>query len=157
MITNQLNPDIRKLTIGKKELRTITILPLSLKDQFEMSELISTIIIEVSTTKGSSEEDQNSAFVLSLFNTIKNNIELFLGMVTDSDSAYIPEFMTNNQLIELSKMIYEMNYENLLKNVKDLILKAKSSQAWMGSSPKSSPEQPIELTISTEEVSEKVD
>ena len=115
-----LNPKIQEIQIGKRELRTIKIYPLSVKDQTDLSDLIT----EALQAFFAQRDESDMAFVKALCDIVTNNVSRVLEMVTD-----IPEEgginvllseITNEQALALGEVIYQANYEALVKKVKDL-------------------------------------
>ena len=119
----RLNPQIRETMIGVRSLRTKKIYPLSLADQLKMTDLI-TEALNAFFQKGDQED---IVFVTFLIELIKSNINRILGMVMDikKDKDILSE-ITNFQASEIAKIIYEVNYESVAKNMKGLFEKVKS-------------------------------
>lgn len=134
-MTDSLNPTIRELQVGIRKLRTIKIYPLSMHCQFELTE----IIVEAISKFTQGEEN---AAVKELISLIQTNLRKILEFVTDEKPDELFKDMTNGQGVELAKIIYEVNYENELKNVQDLIKTIRQSKL-MRSLPQSFPPQAI--------------
>lgn len=120
---SNLNPQITDTMVGIRELRKLTIYPVSLADEFHLTELIATVIAEIA----SSEQEEN-LFLLKIINTIKTNIREILTYVIDEDVDTLLKELTNTQASEIAKIIYEANFEESIKNLKDLIKKAKPAK-----------------------------
>jgi len=133
MLTEK-NPMIRVVTIGKKRQRDIKIFPLSIRDQFQMSNILSAIIAYAINAIGKPEQQ----FMLFMLGLIKNNLSQVLDLVTEQSllrrlrRKFIrvpwryPEHpllkeITLDQAGAIAQMIYEMNYELSLKKVQGLL------------------------------------
>ena len=119
--SKRLNPDIKEVKIGVRRLRTIKVYPLSAADQFKLSDII---------TKGlqtflASEGEVDIAFVSVMMGLIRENIGTVLELVTDEKDRgkNILEDLTNNQIVEIADIIYEVNYMALQKKVTSLLEK----------------------------------
>lgn len=118
----KLNPQIANATIGVRNLRTITIYPLSMADQLRTTDLISQALQQF-VLKG---DLQDIAFVSFVVELIKENLAKILEMTTDEEGDKLLQDMTNVQAMELAEMIWDMNYGSIAKNVKGLAEKVKS-------------------------------
>ncbi len=130
---NNLNPDIKKMMVGTREMVEITIFPLSLKEEDELIKTLSGAIAEFSTMSGETEE--NDQMVILLSKLVQNNLDKIYVLVTDNVIPFTS--LTNNQLVELATIVYEVNLEQLLKNGKSLIEKMKLLFPSMGQLPQS--------------------
>ncbi|RPI56441.1 MAG: hypothetical protein EHM49_00165 [Deltaproteobacteria bacterium] len=134
----KLNPQTRETLIGVRELRPITIYPLSLADQMKMSDLLSeafTSIITNLSTLGNAGEflPENPDSVLDVkkvsgqlsnfegikivVDIIKENLAAILKLVLPPEEEASLEAITNLQLSEIADIIYEVNYESPSKNL----------------------------------------
>jgi hypothetical protein len=123
----RLNPQVVDIEIGIRTLRKKKIYPLSMADQLELSDLIAQALNAFfSRETGESEEQQNMALVAFIIDLIKQNLKRILEMVTDvkEDENLLKE-ITNLQASEIANIIYEVNYESAVKNLKDLFEKVK--------------------------------
>lgn len=114
----RLNPDIREVDVGTKELRTIKIYPLSFRDQEKTSDIITKAIQAIISGKDKSDVD----FIKAIIETVKKNILKVLELVADKEELGkdVLNELTNNQMIEIADAVYEVNYEALGKKVKGL-------------------------------------
>jgi len=138
-MTDKLNPQRKKVEIGKRELRMIEILPISIADQFKLSDLINAGVQAFSNLKGNSDD---KAFIASILGILQKNISWVLDLVVKDtkealggNTAFLSRFcvwrkrksiledITNEQAFEIAQIIYEMNYAVLLKKVEDLLEK----------------------------------
>ena len=116
----RLNPDIKEVRVGVRRLRTIKVYPLSASDQFELSD----IITEAIKTFMASEGEMDIAFVSVMVKLVSENIGKILEFVTDEKDRgdNILKDLTNNQVIEIAEIIYEVNYAALQKKVTSLLM-----------------------------------
>lgn len=123
-MAGKMNPRIRKVEIGVRELSTISIYPLSIKDQTHMVELFVSIVEKFF---GEVREKQitNSEFFSIIAQLVMDNIPEFLKYVTD-DELDLGNF-TNYQLSEIAKHIYVDNFEDPGKNVQSLLIGLKAT------------------------------
>lgn len=122
-----LNPQIETIKIGTRQLRNIHIYPLSMADQMSMSDLVTKMVQSFTLHKDKTDIE----FVKSLCEEVKGKLDVLLKYITDIDEDQAPGSLlseiTNEQAIDLVKLVYHMNYENLVKNVVDLLKKAEIS------------------------------
>lgn len=135
--TERLNPDIRKVKIGVRRLREIKVYPLSAKDQFELTDLVTGGLQGFLSLgqKGLSDVD----FVREIITLIRNNIDQILGLITDKKEVGedVLGNITNNQAVEIAEIVYAVNFATLQKKVADLLkqlpsLTRRSSQDFFG-------------------------
>lgn len=151
-----LNPDIDKITIGRKNLKTIEIYPLSLADQLAMTE----VIVSLAQSFLSMENVTDSDFVQVLIESAKGNFIDILKGITDSDDEEAKGLLndiTNKQAYEIGEKIYAMNYEFLKKSVKPWIEKLKQSRLAKSLQPVSEPTPSTISPTITDEASEMED
>jgi hypothetical protein len=111
-----LNPQVREVTIGKKYLRKIQMFPLSAGDQLKFNDFLAEIgvlFLQVDTTK-----QLSAAFFSVLLEKIKEKIGVFCFMLFEVED--IINEITNDQAVEIAKIVYEVNYAGLAKNVQSL-------------------------------------
>jgi len=139
---SKLNPQIKTVEIGVRELREIPIYPLSFADQLEMTDLITKTVQEFFARRGemigpepkepqegpeSEEADlqkpKNLEVVSFIVGLIRENIEKILKLVADDLGEDPLRDITNAQFLEIVDIIYVVNYESISKNVKDLFEK----------------------------------
>ena len=122
---DNLNPDIRMLNVGKKALKEVEILPLSVRDQVKATKIIVGFIQDVATDDAL-ETMQNIDAMGSIMKALETNIDDILDMVTEEGNK-LADDLTNNQLAELANHIFEVNYDGMIKNFKDLFGKVKEA------------------------------
>lgn len=115
---SSMNPQITTVQIGVKSLREVTIYPLSMADQFQMTELISTEINNFAGTEFSELSDIET--VEMVFDAVKRNLEKILGYVLDEKETVSFDEITNTQFVEIATKIYETNFDVFAKNWKTL-------------------------------------
>ena len=121
----RLNPQIKDVEIGIRNLRSIKIYPLSVSDQLTATNLVTSALQVFMTNKDVKNNDL--LFVAFMLEQIRTNASEILKMVldeTESPEAVLKE-MSNEQMMVIVKAIYEVNYESLSKNVKSLLEKTK--------------------------------
>lgn len=126
----KLNPEVKKVKVGKKNLIEISILPLSFSDQsIVLDKIFETILIGASSWVNLKETD----VLLQAKAAITKNIELILGYVLDPDdelkSSDVMNAITNSQLLDIVESIWEVNYADPLEK-KGLTLIAKIQTAF---------------------------
>jgi len=117
----RLNPEITTVTVGVKELKEITVYPLSMADQLRMTNLITEAIRMFFKKPEAFSDIEFAAF---LADTIKDNLEEVLKLVTDEGTASLSD-ITNNQAVAMAEIIYDVNFGSLVKKVKSLLEKVK--------------------------------
>ena len=154
-----LNPQIVDVEIGIRTLRKITIYPLSATDQFKMSDLITKALqkffLKGGKPKGSKDED-DMEFIAFLLGLIRKNIVKVFELICDEESpAGLLDDISNLQLSNIVKTIYEVNYGEPGKNVESLVGQVKTLfQSGRLLQQSVSDIQDIDLTTSSESPSE---
>lgn len=119
-----LNPQIKEIQIGIREMRNIHIYPLSFADEIKLTDLL-TEALQAFLVR---EQQQNEiVFVGFILELIKKNLSRILTMVSDEDGEKLLGEISNLQASEIANIIYEINFEVPSKNVKSLANKLKSS------------------------------
>ncbi len=131
MTTIQMNPQIMEAHIGVRKLEAITIYPLSMADQFKMSDIITTAVLHLANLADNTDDSStaDTAFVHALFQILKDNILVLLAYVLDKEEIekVTLDKLTNTQLSEIVTIIFEVNYEPILKNFQSLRQKLRTS------------------------------
>ena len=150
-----LNPDIRIIQYGKKELKEVTLYPLSIRDQFKLVDLITKVVQDLASVQSANMNDLT--FVSLVMKAVEENITKILSICADiSEEAAdgIIGSMTNTQLADLAESIWNVDFEPMIKKGKSLFDRAKSMFSSRRSSPDSSSSTlNIGSNTSTEEVS----
>lgn len=118
MTDRTLNPDIKEVHIGIKELSPIKIYPLSVQDQFEITNRIVDVISSMSDGVNLESNEESLAFIQKV---ISENLGVILEYVTDDDQRPSFDRLTNNQCYEIAEIIFNVNYEAFIKNSQNLI------------------------------------
>jgi len=124
MEKKQVNPRIRYIDIGIKEVRKIKLYPLSVHDQMELSDLVTEAVITFFEAGDKSDLDTLSFAI----ETVKANLGRILEIVTDPEEKVSLKEIDNTQLSVIASEIVEANYTNsvLSKNAKSLFEKIQS-------------------------------
>ena len=109
-----LNPQVAEIEIGIRSLRKITVYPLSMADQLELTDLVSQALAGAT---GAMEDMEVVAFITNL---IRENLSRILSMVTDEKGDELLKELTNYQAANMVETIYEVNYGSVAKNFKSL-------------------------------------
>lgn len=117
---SELNPKIREVQIGTRTLRPLTIYPLSMSNQFDLTEIVVATIIKFS-------DAEKEALIVEMIAMIKENLKKILSYISDEKPEDIFSELTNAQALEIATVIYQVNYESEIKNVQDLIKEVKQS------------------------------
>jgi hypothetical protein len=128
---SKINPQITTIEVGVRELREVTIFPLSFADQTRTARILAKVFQEVmdrlaSLGEGLPEGEGSLPFIAKqlsnidimefVASTIQENIEIILQLVVDPHEKIALDELTNEQLYTLVEMIYEVNYEATSKN-----------------------------------------
>jgi hypothetical protein len=156
----RLNPDIRIITYGKKELKELTLYPLSIGDQFKATDMITSVVQQL--VSGQREGQLNDLFFMTaIMQALESNLGKILTLIADipeDESKEIINTLTNTQLLDIVESVWAVDYEPALKKGKNLFERGKSVFGSRRSSPSSSSASPsIDLKTSTEKAIEKVD
>lgn len=118
---NAINPQIKKVEIGVRDLREINVLPLSIGDQTELSEIISKAVKSFVESGNLADE----AFIAGVLELLSTNISKILKLITDDKTApkQLLKEITNNQALRIAEIVYEENYSQIVKKVQGLVEK----------------------------------
>ncbi|MDY6957912.1 MAG: hypothetical protein SVK08_02010 [Halobacteriota archaeon] len=133
MPESRLNPDIAKADVGVRELKTVTIYPLSAAFQMNLAGGISDLLVNFFSVRVKDlSEDEVSQKIAGLFmELIRENIETVLGHVIDSNEMTANGFatvkdlledVTNNQLLHIGQIVYDNNYKELVAKLKGFLM-----------------------------------
>lgn len=118
-----LNPQIVEVPIGVKELRNVTIYPLSMADQFKLTD----VVVQSFHQFGTVDVDMgDEAVVAKMISLIEENIDKILTLVLDEEEEVKMSELTNEQFTDLCHIIFEVNYEGSVKKLMDLVGKVKA-------------------------------
>lgn len=118
---NEINPQIRAIKIGVRDLREISILPLSIGDQGKLSDIISKAI-KTFVDSGKAKL-QDEAFIGEVLELVSKNIGSILELIVDDkvSSKRLLNEITNKQALNIAEIVYEENYADIVKKVQGLI------------------------------------
>lgn len=117
-MAGKMNPKIRKVDIGTREIKQITIYPLSIKDQ-EALVTFFTGLIEKFFEEMREKQFTNTEFFQMILQIVTENIPEFLKYATDEEIDL--GNLTNYQLSEIIKHVYTDNFEDPGKNIQGLL------------------------------------
>lgn len=118
-----LNPQIREISVGTKELRKVTIYPLSMADQFKMTDAIVDAAAQFSVLDATKLNDMT--IVATMITMIEGNLQDLFKLLLDEDEQVAFTELTNEQFTDIVSIVYEVNYENSIKKFQDLIGRVK--------------------------------
>ena len=157
-----LNPDIRTVQIGVRELYNLTIYPLSIGQQVKMSETIGDAVAGFYQNPTSTDAE----FVAFIVKLLGENAKEVLDYITDPDEIKgvltgkgkkgdIHDYINNKQLFEIAENIYEDNFRDPSEKVKTMFETIKKEYLSGLLSPESSEDIPsTDLSTSSEEATE---
>ena len=118
-----INPQVKEIKIGLRHLRKITIYPLSVADQLEMTDMIvdAVGVFFSLEAEGKMAEGPPAEFIVFLFGLIKENIgEIVVKVTGEEDSDAILADMSNDQMTDIIAIVYKENFEAPLAKLVDL-------------------------------------
>ncbi len=119
---SKLLPNTRKLVVGIREMKEVEVYPLSFGQQKKFADKVASALNEFSEKN---EEDLAVTDMAQMILTlIEDNIVALSEMVIEGGIDV--ENITNDQVVELATIIYEMNYEGASKNVLNLVNRMKN-------------------------------
>ncbi len=125
MSQKKLNPEIKEVEIGTRELRPIKIFPLSANDQFDLASRLMQAITDLGDEeKFDFSNITNEVALTFIQKLITENLSVILEYATDKDERPSFDELTNNQLYIIAEIIFEVNYEGFVKNLNNLFKRA---------------------------------
>jgi len=115
----KLNPQIVDVEIGVRNLRKITLYPLSMADQLKLTDIIVTAAVSAAKTNS---DMAVPAFIVQM---LQENIGKIIQMVTDEDESVVSD-ISNMQAVEIADVLFDVNYGAVAKNFKSLSDKMKA-------------------------------
>jgi hypothetical protein len=158
-----LNPQIKDVTYGTRDLRKFKIYPMSIADQKRLGTIVQGVLETyfAQTAGGEITEDNMIPFIQGITKIVGDNLHEVLKIVTDLKKSEIESFFehsTNMQMTEIIEIIVRENFEKPSKNVKSLFETMKELFPLERLSPPSLNDIPSTTSVtSIEEVSEKED
>jgi len=144
----RLNPQITDVEIGIRNLRKITIYPLSMADQLTLTEMVT------KSAQAQIEAGGGDVAVVSfIVKMLQENLSKILTMVTEEDESVLND-LSNTQAVEIADVIFDVNYGSVAKNFKSLSEKVKELFQSERPSQPSANDTPTALTTSTESPTE---
>ena len=117
---DKLGPKPETVTIGIREPEKLSIWPLSMADQLDLSKILDKAVSAILT-----EAKDDLSMVMSIRKVIEDNIGVVLKMITDYDTdAKVKKLLkkvSNDQFVAICEKVYQMNYERISKNVLSLL------------------------------------
>lgn len=152
----KMNPQTSETLIGTKKTRSISIYPLSVRDQMKMAD---TVVKAIATFIGDGKEDKTDAqLVVFVTDLIQQELPTLLKFVIDEEenAEDLLGELTNEQALEIGRIIYDTNFGSLAKKAKDLVGKVKGEFLSERSSVIQSEDSPnIDSKTSSDEASKK--
>jgi len=121
-----INPDAKKVDVGVKKTRSITIYPLSINDQMKLTDKFTEVIEQFGQFD---RENMTNADAINFFKDfLSKHLPEFMEFVIDPEEDAVPglDEVTNNQLAQIADTVFRVNYEELIKNFKDLFKRAQN-------------------------------
>jgi hypothetical protein len=134
-----LNPRIKVIELGIEEMSEYKIYPLSMADEFKLSDIISKA---AGTITEMSDGASEVAVVQASIDVIKANLGIILDMVTKKTNRPKIDDIDNEQFSELAELIFDVNFAGTIKNFQSLVKKVKGMFPSTGLS-QSSSETPV--------------
>ena len=131
----KMNPDITPLVYGKRELKTLMLYPLSVGDQFKVTNIVTEVVKNLVDNQG---KVTDFAFMTVVMSALEKNLKSILALVADigeQESADVIDQLTNIQFVSCIETIWLVNYEPALKKGQDLFERGKQLFASRRSSP----------------------
>jgi hypothetical protein len=125
----KLNPQIKEVYIGTRDLRKVTIYPLSISDQKRFGAIMQKALEEYfarTTDKEELTQEDMLSFIVDIKGVVSENLLEILKIISDlreKDIAKFFEEATNLQVSEIVSHVVEVNFEEPLKNLQSLFEK----------------------------------
>lgn len=154
---DRMNPKIKKFEYGNKEIFSVDLYPLSIGDQKKALEIVLEVVQEFASPEFVGKPDIEIA--PKIIEILNKNIVKILSMIAEvpeESSQSILDHCTNDQFVQLIDIIWEVNFEDALKNGMSLFGKIRMMYPSKRQSPYSSDTTPnTDLNTSTLKVSDK--
>ena len=122
------NKKIKKVEVGIRELRSVYVYPLSMQDQFDLIDRLAEVIEQFGS--GFDKESITNEKALEMMQSlIKDNLMVILEYVTDEDERPSLKELTNDQFYEFAEIVFQVNFEDAIKNFKNLFQRAKTAMS----------------------------
>lgn len=144
MDEKKLNPDIRIISYGKRELKELTLYPLSIGDQFKVTDMVTGII--QSLVAGQRDGNLNDlVFMTAVMKALEDNLGKILTLISDIPETEVSDVinnLTNTQFLDIIESVWSVDYEPALKKGKNLFERGRSVFGLKRSSQTSSSSSP---------------
>jgi hypothetical protein len=119
LMSQSMNPRVRVLEVGIRTIRKIKIYPLSVADQFELSDSITEGIQLYAKEAG---ESLTAESVSKLIDLIRKKLPDILRLITpeEKNSKALLKELDNYQLAEIAQIVFEDNYGEPVKKLVSL-------------------------------------
>jgi len=114
---SMLNPDIKVVNYGKKEIKILQVYPLSIRDQFKLTSMVSAIVMDI-VAEQAENNFTDAMFMKKIMDAIESNLTEVLAVAADvekEEADSVINSMTNTQMMDLIEIIWEVNYEPAIK------------------------------------------
>jgi hypothetical protein len=122
----KLNPEIKVVQVGVREIKPVHIYPLSMKDHMDLFDMLGKTILTLGESydfQNLGDEESIGVAVKFIQEIIMENLVKILEFVTDESERPTLDELTNNQFMEIANNVFEVNYEGFVKNLKNLTQK----------------------------------
>jgi len=118
------NPQIEEWEVGIREVKSLKVYPLSIGQQIKASDMIEEALAKFF---GQQITNINKEVVSFVLDTVIKNVKQVIAFVTDPEDLSFNGYsnvdnllddVSNNQFSDFISLIKEMNYDELLKNLK---------------------------------------
>ena len=122
-----INPDAAKVQVGARTIREIIIYPLSISDQMQLTDKFSEIVQKFSEFDSNKMTNEDAIKFFKDF--LSDNLPEFMEFVVNPNENAVPTLdeVTNKQLAEIAENVFRINYEDMIKNFKDLFKRAQEA------------------------------
>lgn len=158
-----LNPQIKEIEVGIRNLRNIKIYPLSVRDQLKAKEIIKSALDTLFSVSQERTVD-DMVFISFIVDTVTKHIEDIVPLVTDckiTEEDDLLSDITNKQFTQLVEIVYEENFSFLASKVAAKFQAIKEKMAMLSPTnpplQKSASAMDTDLLNSLEKGLEKVD
>jgi hypothetical protein len=115
-----MNPQIHDVPVGIRDLRNIKIYPLSLGDQFRMSDMVKEVL-KIFFEQVGDDPELSPEVIAAFFELFKKNFTQFMSFIApEEDASKLVDEMTNPQFSEIVEIVWRDNYEVPAKKLKGL-------------------------------------
>lgn len=121
MSKDRLNPKIREFIYGNKDLYSVMLYPLSIGDQKKALDIILAVVREVAKPEWTQASEVE--IIETFVGILEKNIVKILSMVAsapEETAQNILDNCTNDQFVELITAVWDVNFEDAVKNGRSL-------------------------------------